>query len=123
MKTEIEFNMQWSPQNSIDIDNIGDCAIECFNEKLEYNYYILIDTDMGMSGIYTWGPVLEDNSMLLPDFTFNFTELEYKESKIIKNLNKYINNMNRGITHAKLISKKEALEHIPELAAYIPTGE
>lgn len=108
MEVQFEFNKQLVPLNLINLDNIGDFALECFNDNFSTNFYILVITKNGFSTIFNWGPVIPDLGVL-EGYFFTMETMEYKEKKLCKKIETLLNS--NGITQAKKISKEEALEY------------
>lgn len=108
MEVQFEFNKVLMPQNLVNLEDIGDFALECFNDNLSVYFYIVGKTKDGFTTFYTWGPVIPDLNIPMDKYSFNIKIVEYKEKKIIKFIDTFLNSY--GITEAKLIKFEEALE-------------
>lgn len=108
-----EYNEERVLQSSIDIDDIGNTAIEGTNDD-GYYYYLIIVTVLGETSIYTFGPLLPDLAELIEGYTFNFFSLDYKENKIEKIITRWLND-NKKLTSAKIIDKQSAIDSLPNL--------
>lgn len=79
----------------IDVEDIGNVTIQGFSD-LGKQYLLSIHTEMGMTKILQLGPLPYDCSVskeLYPDkITFNYDLIEYKESKIVSRIEKFLSN-------------------------------
>ncbi len=107
MEVQFEYNRVLMPQNIIDLPDIGQFALECFNDNFSTNFYIVAKTNNGFTTFYTWGPVIPDLNMPMDNYFFNIKIMEYKEKKLIKFIDSFLNSC--GITEAKLITLDDAL--------------
>ena len=83
---EFEFNQQLMPQNILDIDEIGEFAIEASNDE-GYFYYLVVKTFIGTSTFASCGPVIPDTDLLVDGFTCSLSKCPYKEDKISRAIN------------------------------------
>lgn len=81
-----EFNQQLVPQNLIDVKEIGEFAIEAFNDE-GYYYYLVVKTLIGTCTLLSCGPVLPDVPLLIDGFAVKLNKCDYKEDKIAKAIN------------------------------------
>lgn len=115
-----EYNNQLLPQNSIDINDIGQCCLECVNEEGMF-YYLIIKTTMGITTIATCGPVVPDVNRLPSGFTTTLKRIDYKEDKIAKEL-KYFLNDKKNIIEANVLSFDEAISNFRDVGNYLIDG-
>lgn len=115
---EFEFNKQLTPQNQIEIDNIGAFALEAINELGAYYYYI-IKTIMGQSIIASCGPIIPDIDMLPSGFGINIYRMPYNENRLIKAINLFLNDRDRQITDAREINIDYAIEQFRDVKDYL----
>lgn len=115
-----EFDNQMTPQNNIDIEDIGQCCLECSNEE-GYYYYIIIRTSMGITSIATCGPVVPDLEQLPNGYSTYLKKIEYREDKIAKEI-KYFLNDKKKINQATEISFEDAIANFRDLGAYLKSG-
>lgn len=102
----IEFDSEERYMKAIDIVDIGNTVIRATSEDV-CDYYILIKTVMGKTSILTFGPVIPDVPMLVNGFNVNYKKMDYKEPKIIKEINSILNNAKTKIIDAKEILQEE----------------
>lgn len=98
--------------DNIEIETIGNCALECFTDKGEV-YYLIIKTDLGMTKFYTQGPTFVDIDMLPSRVNINYSMFTYSESRIIKAIEKFL--ANPAITQVIEIDIDEALTKCSEV--------
>lgn len=115
----VNFDLQKTYAQTIEVEDIGNCAIRSTNAGFE-DYYIVIQTVMGKTSILTFGPILADVSIIQEDFNLNFKKIDYKEKNINNEINKFINDTRKAIKQAEVISVEEALQAIPTYEAFIP---
>lgn len=96
------------PQNLIDIDQIGEFGIEASNDD-GYHYYMVIKTVLGTSVIATCGPIFLDSDLLPSGFSTTLTKMPYKEDKLAKTINLFLNDKYKKITSASVIDVVEAI--------------
>lgn len=118
---QFEYNMEILPQGLLDIEDIGNCAIEAKTEE-EIYFYIVIKTSLGTTSVFTSGPVIPDIALLPNGYNCSLVRFPYKESKIIGEINKFLNNLiynKKHIIEAVVIDEETALEQFRDMANYI----
>ena len=113
-----EYNQQPVFMKNIQIDDIGNVALRCTNEK-GFDYYIIIRTYLGKTALMKFGPVFPDLDMLPNSMELSFKKFDYKENTIIKETEKFINDGRSGITEVEIISEAEAFERMPTSASFL----
>lgn len=114
----VNFDLQKTYAQTIEVEDIGNCAIRSTNADFE-DYYIVIQTVMGKTSILTFGPILADVSIIQEDFNLSFKKIDYKEKNINNEINKFINDARKVIKQAEVVSVEEALQAIPTYEAFI----
>ena len=94
---------------SVNIDNIGNFALEA-NDDMGQSYYLVIRTTLGSSRIFQYGPIVTDISLLPKTCSCTFKRIEYSDSKIKKIIDNFLNNPYAKITQAKEIDIVDALD-------------
>ena len=101
-----EYLKQVQYNDSLDIENIGDVALEVYcDEGLEW--LLLIRTSLGQSEIMKCGPFIADTSVIMNSFNFNYQMIEFNERKIIKIIDDFLNNNHFTITQVFFTSADE----------------
>ena len=87
---QFEYLQQITAQESIDIDDIGNTAIQCWSNYGETKVLIIKTMD-GITEIIEFGPVNTDINELPDKVIYNYQRFEFNQGKIIKIINKFIN--------------------------------
>jgi len=107
--------------DSLQIDDIGNCAIKCEGTYREGRipfygeYYLITKTVMGKTAIAKFGPVDPDSPGMVNGFELTFKKINYKEATICKEIQLFINDGLKGISKAEQITDIEAFELVPSL--------
>jgi hypothetical protein len=99
---------------AIDVVDIGNTALKCVGNKLD-EYYIILKTVMGKVSIIKFGPVCPDLEVLINDFSVSYKKIDYKESAIFKEVDKFINDFRKEISSVDEISEYEAWSAFPAI--------
>ncbi len=110
----LEYSVQRTFDESIDIVDIGNTALRCVGSKFD-EYYIILKTIMGKVSIIKFGPVLPDIDGLLNDFSVSYKKIDYKEPAIFKEIDKFINDFRKEITSVEEITEYEAWQAFPAI--------
>ena len=102
----------------LDIEDIGNCAIEACNDE-GFAYYLIIDCKLGSCRIMEYGPVLLDVDELQKSVICKFDRIEYNQQQIQKRINEFLNTPMRKITQAMEVSKEVALENCIPILDYM----
>lgn len=115
MKASIEYLPQESYLASVEIEDIGNVALVMYND-MGQEWYLLTTTELGWTKIYLFGPLLPDiNSLVIKSFSFSYSEIEYKETKILNTIEKFIQDPKKSITQVFEISKQDVFERYRNL--------
>ena len=115
MKIDFEFDNQFVPQNVISIDRIDNFCLEAINETNLFYYYLMIKTEMGMSEIFTYGPIVPDIPEPLDFYSYSYQKIKYNDKKICSFIDKWLNDRMKGITTASIINVRTFLENTIDL--------
>ena len=115
MKASIEYLPQESYLASVEIEDIGDVALVMFNDAGQ-QWYLLTTTSLGWTKIYMFGPLFPDiDTLVIKSFSFNYSEIEYKESKLLNMIERFIQDPKKCITQVFEIQKQDVLERFKNL--------
>lgn len=89
--------------DSIDVEDIGNVSIQVNNDSGE-SWLLQVVTDLGWVTVKQFGPISLDELTLEYSFNYNYFKMEYKESKIIKVIQNFVNSSTKNITQALIIS-------------------
>lgn len=116
----MEFNYYYDTiaMASIDVEDIGNCAIEAHTDSGEF-YYLLIKTNFGTSTIVTYGPIVPDINLLPKAVNCKFERITFKDTKLITIINKFLTNPYYNITSAIELEYEEAVKSCRDIIDYI----
>ena len=114
---------------SLEVDDPGNCAILANGYypvgkglKLPGDYYMIIRTVDGITTVLKWGAVTD-----LPDlhsgYSLDVKSFKYKETSIHREIQLFLNDGQKFIYDAKVITKDEALANTPKDYNYVATLE
>lgn len=107
-----EFAVQRTFNESIDVVDIGNTALRCTNHRLDM-YYIIIKTVLGKTSIIKFGPIYPDAEILLDDFSVAYKKIDYKESTICREIDRFINDFKKEINTVEEVTDYEAWQDFP----------
>lgn len=99
----IDYYYVQEAMDSIEIEDIGNVSIQVNNDSGE-SWLLQIVTDLGWVTVKQFGPVSVDELSLGYSFLYNYFKMEYKESKIVKVIQNFVNSSTKNITQALVIS-------------------
>lgn len=113
-----EFNNQLMPQSLVDIENIGDFAIEASNDQGEF-WYLVVRTLLGTVTLASCGPLVPDVELLPSGYSCVLNRMEYKEDRLEKTINVWLNDRSKLLTQAKILPIEEAIDQFRDLGDYL----
>lgn len=113
-----EFDQQPVFMQNINIEDIGNVALRCSNEKLR-EYYIVIKTYLGKTALISFGPLLGDVEALVDNMSLTFKKFDFKEYTIEREIEKFINDGRSMINKVEIIPEMEALAHLPSAESFL----
>ena len=105
-------------ESSINIENIGTCALDTFND-LGFEWLLIIKTSDGMTEVIEYGPTIPDIEAPPANVNYSYRRFEFKESRIIKIIQSFLNDGYKGITQAFEIDLKEAGSKMRNLVEFL----
>ena len=114
----IQFNVDKTFLKELDIDNLGEFAIEASNEEGMFWYYV-VRTSLGTVSIATSGPRIPDIELLPKGFNRALYRIPYKEDKIIRDVSCFLNDPKKQIVKAELLDIDDAIEQFVNLRDYL----
>lgn len=118
MQVSIEFNQQLMPQSVVDVDELGQFALEAWNDD-GYYYYLIVRTSLGTTSIASCGPVIPDVDMLPSGFSMSLDKVPYKEDKLSRTVSMWLNDRSKKLTNAQLMDIDEAIDQFRDLKEYL----
>ena len=113
-----EFDLQPAFMSNIDIENIGDFALEVNNDD-GFFWYLIVKTSLGTSTICTCGPLVPDVDLLPSGFSQSLNRMPYKEDKLVKQISLFLNDGKKKITKAVLIPIEDAISQFRDMSDYL----
>lgn len=113
-----EYLVKIKKESSIDIENIGNCAIDVFND-LGFEWVLLISTKEGMTQIVEFGPTLPDIEYPPARVNCSYERIDFSEAKIINKISKFLTDGYRNVTQAFEITQEEAKNKMKSLGDYV----
>ena len=115
---QFEYMHQIVVGDTLDVDDIGNCVIQAFNDLGE-EFLLVIRTILGWTETFEYGPITPDIKELPKDVSMIYHRREYSESKITKAIDSFLNNPYRNITQAMVIDVETAKKDMRNLIDYI----
>lgn len=112
-----EYSVQRTFNESIDVPDIGNMALRCTSRNV-YDFFIITKTVMGKTNILKFGPVCSDLEALMEDFSVVYKKIDYKESSIFKEVDRFINDYKKDIDEVLEITEYEAWQQFPPIKQY-----
>lgn len=113
------FDSQKIFAQSIEVEDIGNCALKCLNKAFD-EYYVITQTVMGKTYILKFGPIQSDLGMLQAGFNLSYKKINYKEEVIEKEITLLLVDSKKEINSVEQISIEDALNLIPTSDMFIP---
>lgn len=113
-----DYLVKLKKEESIDIENIGNCAIEVWN-NLGFEWLLIIKTNEGLTEVVEYGPLLPDIKYPPANVSYTYSRFDFSESKISKRIDKFLNDGYRNITQAFEISRDEAASRMRNLVEFL----
>ena len=100
--------------DSIDIEDFGNVTLQ-LNNDIGNAWYIIINTSLGWTTVQTFGPIELGNNIIPYHFQYNYDLEEYNDIKLIKRIDKFINDPKKMITQIFFVDKDETIEILKNL--------
>lgn len=115
MHKDFEYLYTIQAQDTLEVEDVGNTCIHVLND-IGHEWYMVIDTELGETRIKTFGPFNVDiDKYFSYGFNFNYTSMDYKESRICNMIDKFINDNKKLITQAMICDPEEAYEKLYSL--------
>ena len=102
----------------LEVEDLGNCVIEA-NDDIGNFWYLKIDTNMGWSKIFEYGPCTPDFQELPSSVICNFDRIEYNDIKLADRVRKFLNAPKRNITQAQEVTDDEMFDNIKDIIEYM----
>lgn len=111
-----------SVNGELEIEDPGNCAIRAANDDGE-EYYMIVETSLGSSRIFTYGPCVPDMDLLPKSVNCHFSRIIYSSVKINKAINDFLNDRFANITFAEVVEPTQALQNCKSIIKYMEQHE
>ena len=96
---EFEYFKEIKSNDSLTIDNLGNCCIKAFNDNGNV-YYLQITTSLGFSTILEYGPLNAETLDFNQTYMCSYKVVEFSEKVLSKIVDNFLNDKYRKITQA-----------------------
>ena len=118
----VDFYSEFNPLKTLEIKDIGKCAIEGVNPDGFY-FYLVIITIRGVAHMFTCGPLIPDLDDLPPGYTVNYSTTNFNSQKLKKTVSAWLNGRKPGksklIDEAKLVDIDYAISQFKSVKSYV----
>lgn len=118
----VDFYSEFNPLKTLEIKDIGKCAIEGVNPDGFY-FYLVIITVRGVAHMFTCGPLIPDLDDLPPGYTVNYSTINFNIQKLKKTVSAWLNGRKPGkskpINEAKLVDIDYAISQFKNIKSYV----
>ena len=104
--------------DSIDILDIGNCALQINNDRGEF-WYLIIKTELGWTEVFEFGPITPDIKRLPTLCSMIYKRFEYRQNKIEDIIFNAINSASRNVTQVTEVSVDDAKSNMRNLVDYV----
>ena len=115
---EFEYFYERKAMGTIDIEDIGNCALDLFNDIGEEKV-IIIETHLGQTTVLINGPFNVDSTTLPKEVECILKQFQFSQPEIGKIIRTSLNDFKFKTTQAIEITKEEALDKCRDLVAYM----
>lgn len=95
----------------LEVEDIGQCCLRGRNDLGE-EFYLVIRTDMGFTEQITYGLVVPDLEILPFNVSMQYSRYEYSQSRIERQIDRFLNDPKKLITQADVIEYEDIVEPI-----------
>lgn len=113
MERTFEYFKELKANDSITLDNIGDCCIKAFNDDGQI-YYFMTQTILGFTKVYQYGP-LDESLNICNNYIMMFQSFEYSERTISKVIDNFLNDKHKRITQVFECDKQEFTDNCKKI--------
>ena len=114
MGITVEYNPQMVFMSQLEIEDLGNFCIRCTND-FGIEHYFLVRTSLGKTYFLKFGGAYPDLDLITDTFTVEYKKVNYKESTIVNEVTKFINDGKKLITNIEVITLEEATNCFPNI--------
>ena len=102
----------------LEVEDIGNCIIEA-GDDFGQLYFLKIDTNLGWSRIFEYGPCTPDFQELPKSVICTFDREEFNEIKLHNRIKQFLNAPKRNITQARIIDNETLFDSLKDIIEYM----
>ena len=102
------------PMDSYECEDISNFTLN-INSDNAIEFYIDVETELGETKVRHFGPLLIDSSEFQENFEFKYYKFQFNEQKIVRLIDKLLNNSKIQITQVSEIDKETFYERLEEV--------
>ena len=102
----------------LEVEDLGNCIIEA-GDDLGQLYFLKIDTNLGWSRIFEYGPCTPDFQELPKSVICTFDREEFNEIKLSNRIKQFLNAPKRNITQARTIDDETLFDSLKDIIEYM----
>ena len=121
----IEYSFVGQFESQLNIEDIGNCAVEANNDDGQF-WYLIIDTRLGWTKIMQYGPINPQSDTFEDSCECTFSRIEFDAKKIYRVVDMFLNKTRKKlmpITQAREISRDNALNQCRSIIEYMKDTE
>lgn len=96
---EIEYFFESKATGSLNVEDVGNCAIEAFTDDGK-KFYFISKTKYGFTRILTYGPIDMARVTRMTTINYKLVQIEYRQSKLKAKISEFLLNPFYKITQA-----------------------
>ena len=114
MKYSFDYFYTMQPMDSYECEDISNFTLIISTDNI-IEYYIDVDTELGETKVRHFGPLKVDEIEFQDNFEFKYYKFQFNEQKIIKLVDKLLNNSKILITQVKEIDREDFYNKLEEV--------
>ena len=120
MRSTFEYMYETVSRDSIEIEDIGNCALECFNDHGEV-YYLIVNTKLGYTEIIEFGPydIAAGEPIVQRKFNFNYKRMDYDDYRVESAIEAFITDKHKKVTQVVEASQQYVLDKLQDVKSCI----
>ena len=115
---DYEYYITHQANGLLTVDDIGNCAIEVFNDR-GWEKVMIVDTYLGATRLLTYGPFSPDLERLPQTVECTLKQFPHSQATISKEIHKFLRDGYFQATQAYVSNKEEVLDKCRDLIEYM----
>lgn len=120
MHSTFEYMYETVSRDSVEIEDIGNCALECFNDQGEA-YYLIVNTKIGQTEIIEFGPydATSSEQIVRTKFNFKYKRIDYDDYKVKNAIDTFITDKYKKVTQVIETSQQYVFDKLQDVKSCI----